>query len=209
MPSDIQAPITLLIGTSIIVANSFTVTNSVTFKIFSCCSCSASSCSAFWRWVSRFSLRYLAPLDLVPFPCKRSRVSRTCFCTSSSVGSILVIILFFFSFFAVSPPLVTFTSSLRMRLRLRFSLSAVAPIVLLVVWASFSLSLWRLRLRFFFFFSNWLRSIFSPTTLGPVSFWYWVSITPIEISGVGSSLGLVCCCSFFLGGVVVCIKGFW
>ena len=208
---------TLLIGTSIIVANSFTVTNSVSFSTFSCCSCSASSCSAFWRWISRFSFRYLAPLDLAFLPCSLSRVSRTCFWTSSSVGSILVIILLpFFSFLVptavsvrlpLAPVIAALGSSLRIRLRLRFSPSAAcAPAIA----ASFSFL--PLPPRFFLrFFSNWLKSIFSPTTLGPVSFWYWVSITPIGSNTSSSSTSLCLGVSFFfLACSATCwTSGFW
>ena len=94
-----------------------------------------------------------------------------------------------------------------MRLRLRFSLS-LAALATAVVWASFSLSLPLLLFFFFFFFSNWLRSIFSPTTFGPVSFWYWVSMIPIGASGVYSSLCLRAF-SFFLGGATDWMSGFW
>ena len=105
IPKDIQAPMTLFTGTSIIVESSFTVTNSVTLRIVLSFSCRACSSSVLWRWLSRFSLRYLAPLDLIDFPCSFSKVSRTCFCTSSSVGSAFMkglLFPFLFLFFLLS-----------------------------------------------------------------------------------------------------------
>src|SRR5690606_4313147 len=77
----------LVTGTSISVANSLTVTNSVTLSVLLSASCCARSCSVFCLWKSLFSLRYFAPLDLEALPWSFSKVSRTCFCTSSSVGS--------------------------------------------------------------------------------------------------------------------------
>ena len=86
-PRFMQAEITSLTETSIIVASSLTVTNSVTLRIErSFCSRCISS---FRRSAtsSRFSLRYLAPFDLAPFEVRRASVSFTCFATSSSLTS--------------------------------------------------------------------------------------------------------------------------
>src|SRR5690554_299754 len=85
MPNDIHAAITCVIGTSIMVATSLTVTNSVTFIIL--LSSSARASSSFLRCKSRLSLLYLAALDRFCLPCSLSSVSLIWFLTSSSVGS--------------------------------------------------------------------------------------------------------------------------
>ena len=87
IPSDIQVPITFVIGTSIIVATSPTVTNSVTLIVLLPSSIALCSSSERWRCVSLLSLLYLAALDLEPLPCSLSSVSLIWFFTSSSVGS--------------------------------------------------------------------------------------------------------------------------
>ena len=86
-PRFMQAEMTSMGETFIIVASSLTVTNSVTLRIErSCCSRSISSL-IFSRISSRFSLRYLAPLFLAPFDVRRASVSFICFETSSSLTS--------------------------------------------------------------------------------------------------------------------------
>src|SRR6187402_1196955 len=87
IPKDIQVPITFVIGTSIMMAISPTVTNSVTLMVLLPSSKARCSSSDFWRCVSLLSLLYLAAFDFPPFPCNFSRVSRIWFLTSSSVGS--------------------------------------------------------------------------------------------------------------------------
>ena len=82
-----QAVMTCVTVTFIMVASSLTVTNSVTLSVER--SCSSRSNSSFIRSAtnSRFSLRYLAPLFLPPFAVNRARVSFICFETSSSLTS--------------------------------------------------------------------------------------------------------------------------
>ena len=88
IPMLIQVAITLVTGTSIILANSLAVTNSVIFNtLLSSCSISSSSS---WRFItlSRFSLRYLEALLFVLL-VRRAKVSFTCLATSSSLTSAL------------------------------------------------------------------------------------------------------------------------
>ena len=86
-PRFIHAVMTSVTGTSIIVARSLTVTNSVTLRTL--CSFCSRSISSFIRaeTASRLSLRYLAPFILLPLAVRRARVSFICFCTSSSFTS--------------------------------------------------------------------------------------------------------------------------
>ena len=107
---------------SIIVANSLTVTNSVSFRVLlSFCSWRAWSCS-FSCTASRFSLRYLAPFLFWLLLVKRARVSLTWRATASSSTSIwrwllrllftllllLLLFLFLFLFFLLPPLLPLF-----------------------------------------------------------------------------------------------------
>ena len=82
-----QAVMTSVAETFIIVASSATVTNSVTFRMER--SCSSRWNSSFMRsaTASRFSLRYFEPLLLAFFDVRRASVSFTCFETSSSLIS--------------------------------------------------------------------------------------------------------------------------
>ena len=129
IPILIQVPITCVTGTSIMLARSLAVTNSVSFNtLLSISSCSISSCSRFWM-ASRLSRRYLAPLlFLFPLLVRRAKVSFTCFCTSSSLIS-------------------TFTGLRRRGLRSSFGRDgrALVPGVLFTSTRSFLI-----RLRFFF-----------------------------------------------------------
>ena len=86
-PRFMQAVMTSVGETFIIVASSLTVTNSVTFSVER--SISSRSNSSFIRsaTASRLSLRYLALLLLAPLAVRRARVSFTCFDTSSSLTS--------------------------------------------------------------------------------------------------------------------------
>ncbi len=88
-PMFMQVAMTLLMGTSIMVARSLAVTNSVSLSTrLSACSISAASRSR-EAMASRFSLRHFAPffwpLSLL---VRRASVSFTCFCTSSSLTSV-------------------------------------------------------------------------------------------------------------------------
>ena len=78
IPKLIQVEITCVTGTSIIFANSFAVTNSVTFKIFDCNSCSNAAASAFAALSSlllrRILVRCANLLDL-PAPLNLARVA--------------------------------------------------------------------------------------------------------------------------------------
>ena len=80
IPILIQVPITLVTGTSIMLARSFAVTNSVSFNtMLSRSSCSSSSCSR-RDAASRLSRRYFAPFVLVfPLLVRRAKVSFICF----------------------------------------------------------------------------------------------------------------------------------
>ena len=70
-------------------ANSLAVTNSVIFStLLSAISMSSNSCIRL-EAMSRFSLRYLAPL-FFPLEVRRAKVSFTCFATSSSLTSCLM-----------------------------------------------------------------------------------------------------------------------
>ena len=89
IPILIQVAITWLTETSIIVASSLAVTNSVSFNtLLSAISWSSNSCIRL-EAISRFSLRYLEVLFL-PLVVRRARVSFTCFATSSSLTSCLI-----------------------------------------------------------------------------------------------------------------------
>ena len=102
-PKDIQVEIISATEISIMVANSLTVTNSVSLRIlFSSSACSISAC-IFWCTASRLSLRCLELLVFPLFP-KRANVSLICFCTSSSEISALLAFFFFifFIFFLLS-----------------------------------------------------------------------------------------------------------
>ena len=89
MPMLIQVAITCVTETSIMLANSLAVTNSVSFNtLLSAISWSSNSCIRLDA-ISRFSLRYFAPLFL-PLEVRRANVSFTCFATSSSLTSCLI-----------------------------------------------------------------------------------------------------------------------
>ena len=82
-----QAMMTSVGATFIIVASSLTVTNSVTLSVER--SISSRSNSSFMRsaTASRLSLRYFELLLLDPLAVRRAKVSFTCFETSSSLTS--------------------------------------------------------------------------------------------------------------------------
>ena len=97
-PSDIQAEITSVTLIFIMVANSATVTNSVSFRmLFSFSSCS-SSARNFCCAASRLSRRCFAVCDFPLLP-KRAKVSLICLSISSSEISVFSFF-FFFSFFS-------------------------------------------------------------------------------------------------------------
>ena len=74
IPIDINVPITSLGDLSIIVPNSETVTNSVSFRIFFSCSAFMFSSSILSETACLFSLLFLAPLDF-PLLLNLARVS--------------------------------------------------------------------------------------------------------------------------------------
>ena len=149
MPMLMHVPITFVTGTSIMVASSLAVTNSVSLStlLSALASSICSSCCA--RACSRFSLRYLAPFEAFVLLVRRASVSFTCFATSSSLtsGLMAACALRLRSFCRLLPPCAlppcalppwllprrplppwgwlaaafTSTFSLPMRLRLRFS----------------------------------------------------------------------------------------
>ena len=86
-PRFMQAVMTSVGETSIIVASSLTVTNSVTLSVER--SCTERSISSFMRSAaaSRLSRRCLAPVFLAPLAVRRAKVSLICFETSSSLTS--------------------------------------------------------------------------------------------------------------------------
>ena len=182
IPNDIHAEIICVTGTSIIVATSLTVTNSVTFSNLLSASCKAWSSSVFWRWTSLFSLLYFAPLPFEDLPWSFSKVSRTCFCTSASLGSSFGVWAGFFR-----PPLLFWFPPR--------PLPFAGPLLILRRLLLFSLSV--LVVSFFFFsgFLNWVKSIFSPVILGPSNFLYWVTTFSESAGFVSESL------SSFLAGV--------
>ena len=95
-PKLMQADIISVTGVLIMVANSATVTNSVSFRtLLSFSSCSISACN-FCCTASRLSRRCLEAADLPLFP-RRAKVSLICLSTSSSEISVLSCF-FFFSF---------------------------------------------------------------------------------------------------------------
>ena len=89
IPKVIHAEIISVGETSIIVAISFAVTNSVTFNILLSSSSAANSSSDFCLCWSLLSFLYLAALPLEDLPCNFSNVSLICCWTSSSLGSSL------------------------------------------------------------------------------------------------------------------------
>ena len=175
IPRDIQAEIISVVETSIIVATSLAVTNSVTLRVLLSISCISASTSICWRCWSLLSLRYLTPFPFFDLPLSFSSVSRTCFWTSASVGSTFGAPKRGAPFRAAAPafaplgpvplctgPLGAFEPGLALMILLRFRFSAFAA---------------GLASSFFFFgFWNLERSIFSPIILGPESFLYCVSI---------------------------------
>ena len=167
-------------GTSIIVATSLTVTNSVTFKILLSAAAASNSASDCWRWASLFSLLYLAPFPLLDFPWSFSRVSLTCFWISASVSSSFgATVLLWGPLLLLFPPL--FCPPLFWPWPL-FWLFWFPPepglLILFLFLLAASLLFWVLDLSsgFFFAFSNCLRSIFLPVNLGPSNFLYCVLI---------------------------------
>ena len=134
IPILIQVAITLVTGTSIMLARSLAVTNSVSFNtLLSISSCSISSCSRFWK-ASRLSRRYLAPLlFLFPLLVRRAKVSFTCFCTSSSLISAFTglrrrgLRSSFGRDGRALVPGVLFTSTRSFLIRLRFFFASAAP----------------------------------------------------------------------------------
>ena len=189
IPNIIQDEIISVTGTSIIVATSLTVTNSVTFKILLSSACASNSASDCSRWASLLFLRYFAPFPLEDFPCNFSRVSLTCFWISASVGSS------FLTGDGLCPPLAPLNPGL-----------LFPDTALLFPWVGLPLEpgapgLLTIRLRFFFasvlesfltsgfFFlglSNCFKSIFFPVKFGPSNFLYWVLIAS-ELSEETSS----------------------
>ncbi len=95
IPTLIHVPITFVTGTSIIVASSLAVTNSVSFRILLSAASSFRRSSISARAFSRLSLRYLALLLPLFLFVRRARVSFTCFATSSSETSCLTGAFFF------------------------------------------------------------------------------------------------------------------
>ena len=93
IPNVIQAEMISVVDTSIIVAISLAVTNSVTFRILLSFSWAAISSSDFNLCKSRLSFLYFAALPLTFFPWSFSKVSLICCWTSSSDGSSLTIFL--------------------------------------------------------------------------------------------------------------------
>ena len=148
------------------VATSPTVMNSVTLIVFFSASFWAMSSSNFNLWESLFSLRYLAPFD--DLPCNFSKVSLICFWTSSSLGSFettlaLEVLLKFFLFW-----LVGFTGSLLILILFLFEPEDCL-------------------LALGFGFSNFPKSILSPTVFKPLNFLYLVSIFVLSL-GLSSEL---------------------
>ena len=153
---------------SIIVATSPTVINSVTLIVFFSASFKAKSSSDLSLWESLFSFLYLAPLEDLPWSF--SRVSRICFWTSSSVGSLLTTLVrvallkFFFCW--------------------TFGFIGSFEILILFLFEPTPLCL----LEIGFCFSNFPRSILSPTVFKPLSLVYLVSILELfELSSTFSS----------------------
>ena len=140
-----QVWITSFTGISIIEANSFTETNSVTLSTFFSSSCLAASSFCFSLIACRFSLLYLAPFDL-PLVVSLERVSLICFCTSSSFTSLRTG-RFFFAFFFFGWDFLSW---------------ALSCCCFLLSTCTFSLSLWIRFLRFLFGFlsSDCLSSSF-------------------------------------------------
>ena len=87
IPKDIHVEIISVEVISIIVATSPTVINSVTFIVFFSASFWAKTSSDFNLWESLLPFLYLAPLE-DDLPCNFSKVSRICFWTSTSDGSL-------------------------------------------------------------------------------------------------------------------------
>ena len=155
IPRDIQAEIISFPETSIIVAISPTVINSVTFITFFSASVFSISSSVLFLWVSLFSFLYFDALDFEEV-CNFSRVSLICFWTSSSDGAnglILPLLNFKFSLLFVEASLTT-TSF------------AILLLFFFVFWSALSDS----------FFLRLSKSIVWPVCLSPESFSYLVSI---------------------------------
>ena len=153
IPSDIHAEIISFPETSIIVATSPTVINSVTLMtFFSDSICSKSS--DLFLWVSLFSFLYFAPLDF-DVPWSFSNVSLICFWTSSSEGAEVLMEDFLFlnwGFFVICSLLIT-------------SFAILLLFFLFLLSESPSLGL-----------LNLFKSIFSPVFFNPESFSYFVWI---------------------------------
>ena len=151
----------------IIVATSPTVINSVTFKVFFSASFWAISSSDLSLWESLFSFLYFAPFEDLPWSF--SRVSRICFCTSSSLGS--------------------FETNLVFEVLLKFFLFCwegfTGSLEILIL---FLLELVDCLLEFSLVFSNFPKSILSPTVFKPLNFLYLVSM--LELSFGFSSVRL-------------------
>ena len=180
--------------TSIRVATSPTVINSVTLIVLLSASWMASSSSDFWRCCDRLSLLYFAPFDLVDLPCNFSKVSLICFWTSSSLGSIL------------------FTWGWR---------GLFGPFLLVLKDVGFVLAWLWVILFLFFFLASWTffsflftssRLIVSPVLFGPDNFWYLVLMfesIPLSVDlSVEDSSDLdffsvfdISPCSFFTSGI--------
>ena len=87
IPILIQVPITWFTPTFIMVANSETVTNSVSLSTLLCAASAAISSFIRSATASRFSRRYLAPFLFWFFDVRRARVSFTWRATASSSTS--------------------------------------------------------------------------------------------------------------------------
>ena len=156
IPSDIHADIISFPETSIIVAISPTVINSVTLITFLSASVFSISSSNLFLWVSLFSFLYFDALDLEEV-CNFSNVSLICFCTSSSDGTLGVTLLldslkFLFLSTAESLVIISF---------------AILLLFLFIFW-----SVWSFESGFLKF----SRLMVWPVSFMPESFSYLVSI---------------------------------
>ncbi len=173
MPKDIHAEIIWVTWIFIMVANSLTVTNSVTLSNLLSASACAISSSDFWRWLSLFSRRYFAPFPFEDLPWSFSSVSRTCRCTSSSLGS---------SFVICERPLAPFW----------FLLTPVVSLLIRRRLPRFSRGSFDLSSLLRSGFLNWDKSMVLPVKLGPSSFLYWVLTEPSSATSLGCSVGSFC-----------------
>ena len=104
MPTDMSVEMTFVTGTSIIVASSDTVTNSVSFSVLLCLRSARASWLSFSWAASRFSLRYLAPFLFWVFEVRRAKVSLTWRATASSSTSSGLLLRPRFFFLRFPPP---------------------------------------------------------------------------------------------------------